>query len=207
MCSVLWSRLCLFQVKAKPHTAFIITAWLHSRSAKLSCLAVQAFHLLKTSGTSWNHSFRIYQEKKNFYHTNKNYLSLQSVVVSSWACLEVMLYNIFGLYSLSAGCWWGTGFAILDESTFSLVVPCGCISFFPGLSALAPLTPRSTGCLWHAWKRTAAERLCCLSPPPWTCSLSSSRWGEENSRTQQRLSTIAHWALSFTEPLVYLLCC
>lgn len=52
MCSVLWSKLCLFQVKAKPHTAFIITAWLHSRSAKLSCLAVQAFHLLKPSGTS-----------------------------------------------------------------------------------------------------------------------------------------------------------
>lgn len=53
MCSVLWSRLCLFQVKAKPHTAFIITAWLHSRSAKLSWLsrllpAENIWHVMKS---------------------------------------------------------------------------------------------------------------------------------------------------------------
>lgn len=50
--------------------------------------------------------------------------------------------------------------------------------FHPDLSAplQALLTLRSTGCPWPAWKRTAAELLCCLSPLPWTCCTSSLRW-------------------------------
>lgn len=108
----------------------------------------------------------------------------------------------FGLYSLSAGCCCCISFVTLDELTFSLVFPFGCISFVPDLSAPALLTFRSTGLLWHAWKRTGAELLYCLSPPPWTCSMSSSRWAwvcvclrKEENRVASQQMQIGLWVI------------